>query len=256
MYTLPPSWAKVPIEMIFDQDFPDPVFRTVCRLLAASHEFRYQRSPRWTIMEMAAVAQCSERTMWGHLSVMRESVHVRVESPHRGHYVLHWLYATANDDTALSAKVRTGSVVVDHAFSSDSFSQKGQQQQVSRSLERGVRGESTKSAKVCTLPDEILQRLAELGWAGSVEVVEDAWDDDPERVEAWLDYWRDPPGNGRVYNKAALFRRSLESGALPAVTQEEKPQSRYPTCPSCYHVRPADEFCSECGRCPNCCECE
>jgi hypothetical protein len=167
MPNTPFYYIKAPVAAIQDDEMPDPVFRTLCKLLVSAREFRYWRTPKMTIHEMADLAGVSERTMWNHLSVLRQSVHVRVESPQRGHLVIHFPSLIAEED--LSAKDCTeGSLlsakscsnpVVDPISTQSNF---GLDQQQHSSLPEGGVGGGTESAKVCTKthPDDWHGRLA------------------------------------------------------------------------------------------------
>jgi hypothetical protein len=165
MEQTPYYYIKAPLQAVKDTGLPDPIFRTLCRLLATAREFRYQRTPQMTIHEMAQAAGLKERAMWNHLSALRESVHVSVESPRRGHYVLHFAAFQYPED--LSAQLCSSPVVVEISPDLD-------HQQHSSDLGGGVGGESLSaqpctenpvSAQVCTeTPDPFtLRALAEIG---------------------------------------------------------------------------------------------
>ena len=92
-YSLPPKYAKVIVEAIFDESIPNPIFRTLCKLLALAWERRYRETPEMTINGLADVCGLKERAMWNHLQALRKMPYVTVVSPRRGYYIIRFNFA-------------------------------------------------------------------------------------------------------------------------------------------------------------------
>lgn len=232
----------------------------MCKLLITAREFKYWRTPQMTILEMATVAGVSERTMWGHLSEMRQSVHVSVESPRRGHYVLHFLTLAAGD-TSFGADLCSSSVVVDPILVE--FQDDNQQQH--SSVEEGGMGGELESANLCTekgnsakpcteRPSFVTRKLAEMGIFEPTRSELAAYPWANESYAAGWAAWRaahPKAGDGLL---VLNWRAAVDP---PEVTADEV-AGAHPltgTCPGCYRVLYADCLCMHCNRCVDCCEC-
>jgi hypothetical protein len=69
---IPPRYANVPSLPTYDPDLPDPLFRTYVRLTGLAWVNDYRETPPLTLAELCAVCHCSERTLWGHLTDLRQ----------------------------------------------------------------------------------------------------------------------------------------------------------------------------------------
>ena len=64
-----------------------------------------------------------------------------------------------------------------------------------------------------SLPDDVHQDLDTLGWVGPRDEVVTAFQQEPDSVRAWLDYWLRHAHD--VNNPAGAFRQALRSGCHP-----------------------------------------
>lgn len=212
-------YIKTPIATIIDADLPDSVFRNVCKLLTTAREFNYWRTPEMTIMELANICNVSERTMWGHLSVMRESAHVRVVSPHRGHYVIYF-DAFVPD----SAEVCSSPVVVHGRH--DMVIPDNHEQQPSGFLEGGVGG-GADSANSCSDVALRAELCTELGEPVAMILL----DKHPaERISEQIAHYRWAKSQGKAEGPGWLVRAIEEDYQIPDTvirTLKAKDPTRY-----------------------------
>ena len=68
---VPPNFVNAPTEPTYDAELSDAVFRTYIRLRGLAWQSRYRQTRPLTIGEIARVCHRNERSMWGHLRVLR-----------------------------------------------------------------------------------------------------------------------------------------------------------------------------------------
>lgn len=230
----PPHYANVPADLLFDQDLPDPIFRSAAMLHALAWQSKGEMTPPATVLELAALRGLQERRMYDHLRELKERALIRVENRGNGKivvYPLRWVgdagaalsvselsseeleelsipsYSTAKD---CSSTAKDCSLVVDVVVDNNITSQKKQQQQHARA-----------TAKLCS--NEAVERLMALGITQGV--AEDlASSCELERVKAWIAYAQQA---GNLRDPAAFVVAMLREGENPPRSREEIGRHRY-----------------------------
>jgi hypothetical protein len=70
-------------------------------------------------------------------------------------------------------------------------------------------------AKINSLPDELKALLDKMPWVGEIDPVQEAFEQDPDFVWGWANYWTSPERTVGVQKPGALFRLALEGDIYP-----------------------------------------
>jgi hypothetical protein len=69
---IPPTFVNVASEPVYDAELPDALFRTYIRLRGLAWQSKYRETPPLRVEELAKICHHNVRSMWGHLSALRD----------------------------------------------------------------------------------------------------------------------------------------------------------------------------------------
>jgi hypothetical protein len=69
---IPPTFVNVASEPVYDAGLPDALFRTYIRLRGLAWQSKYRETPPLRVEELAEICHHNVRSMWGHLSALRD----------------------------------------------------------------------------------------------------------------------------------------------------------------------------------------
>lgn len=206
---IPPSFVNTPSGPVYDADLPDPLFRTYARLRGLAWQSRYRETPPLTVNELAEVCHHSIRSMWGHLSRLREHGLLTWQSVGEGRIVINLRplqnFAVADGDGVVADPPSEGDQQQPPPEPSavQNFAQPERPRAVLEAMaEYGVDPNAPLAQEVARLPHVA-----------------------PDLVRAWGDYLADLPG---VRNLPGLLLYKLHTNTGPPRTEERRGGPRSP----------------------------
>ena len=85
---IPSRFVNTPSAPVYDAELSDPHFRTYIRLRGLAWQSKYRETPPLTIEELAAICHHNVRSMWGHLTRLRDQTDLTLTSVGAGRLVL------------------------------------------------------------------------------------------------------------------------------------------------------------------------
>ncbi len=118
---VPPGFVNAPSIAVYDAELPDALFRTYTRLRGLAWQSRYRETLPLTIDEVAEICHHNVRSMWGHLTKLRNLGYLEWHSVSAGRLVISFpvLQNFAVEPLQNFAVSNGGGVVVDHQKEQD-----------------------------------------------------------------------------------------------------------------------------------------
>jgi hypothetical protein len=237
----PPHYANIPAGLLFDQDLPDSIFRTLAQLHGLAWRSKGERTPPATVLELATLRGLKERRMYDHLRELKDAGLIRVENLGDGRIVIHPLRWAGDAGAVLSVTSLTPAELEELAIPKEPTAKLcsttaklpnhvvvvgvddpvGQKQQ-QHNLVPATAKLCSSTAKDCS--NALAESLMALGITEGV-ALELVASRAPEQVEGWIAYAQQA---GNLRDKAAFVVAKLRGGENPpkVMTEEQRDEAR------------------------------